>query len=201
MEIVSGQGRPGRRGANCSTPGPQQPQSPQVELRGAPNMTALWRCTVCTKMNEGDLDRCVTCARPRGHKPESDQLKRALDPNRKRETLAGYGDEDAASATLDSGGDDGGGFIGWGAMLSTVIAVVALLAAVFVAGTEEFQEFVAESGSITSWRCAAAAAAARFHIVVVVGSSRGGVVVSVVSHRLVIRSSILRIILRSLVVV
>ena len=41
-----------------------------------------WSCSVCTKKNGPDAEVCVTCMRPRGHKPESAQLKRALDPSR-----------------------------------------------------------------------------------------------------------------------
>ena len=132
---------------------------------------------MCTKKNKAEAERCVTCSRPRGHQPESDTLKRALDPareveRRKERAGLGYGDDDD-----DDGGGDG--FIGWGAMLSTLIAVVALLAAVryaaiprrttgcrliaiarrvratqvYVAGTEEFQEFASEAKSIITWRC------------------------------------------------
>ena len=64
--------------------------------------------------------------RPRGHKPESAQLKRALDPSRdgeRRRERMGFDFEPE-----DVDGDTG--FIGWSAVLSTVVAVVALIGAV-----------------------------------------------------------------------
>ena len=83
-------------------------------------------CSVCTKKNGPDAEVCVTCMRPRGHKPESAQLKRALDPSRdgeRRRERMGFDFEPE-----DVDGDTG--FIGWSAVLSTVVAVVALIGAV-----------------------------------------------------------------------
>ena len=85
-----------------------------------------WSCSVCTKKNGPDAEVCVTCMRPRGHKPESAQLKRALDPSRdgeRRRERMGFDFEPE-----DVDGDTG--FIGWSAVLSTVVAVVALIGAV-----------------------------------------------------------------------
>ena len=64
--------------------------------------------------------------RPRGHKPESAQLKRALDPSRESERRKERMGFDFEAEDVD--GDTG--FIGWSAVLSTVVAVVALIGAV-----------------------------------------------------------------------